>query len=711
MLRVPQRVSRRRPVLWVAPIVAPGQPTGLTAGTATSSAQPLTWTAPATGGAPTDYDVQFAAAGSGSWTTFTDGSSTTTAATVSGLSPSTSYDYRVRAVNAAGAGPWSSTVTASTAADTTYGAPADAGQTNEGDSTTGNRYWFNDTTGSDANTGLVQANPAKTLTKLLDYTTVGGSLTAPRDSHFLAARAEDWLGTIQWNQNDGTAYANFLLGASGSGSRPKFMHDNAVVPSIQGSTVWTNRDGARFKNIEVDTQETFAATVTTTGAAWTVGDTVIGITSGAQGTIKYINGTSMEIARNPGASGMAIFQNENVRNGDSTKTGALSAIIGRGAIWVLNTSNWTIENCTLRGATGNGITSGGSTNAVIRGNHIENCCRQQSNGAGIDGGSTTSTGKLVENNTVINCGAKTTTSHNMYLDREVSGVIQYNYTDYTAFWGNHSLVVHGTCTDLDIRYNWFRRGDNGIGVNSGYGTLAAPIVEIFTRIRIRANKISEHGTLSGQTQGAAMLLSGLVDSDATNNVCWENDSYGIACYEGDETGAGSVYVNDSKFNNFKSQHNCVVSTSSAFSGASGMTSARSGATSTGLVFQNEIYYGKSGASTHILFTKASNLPNSAITLRNCCFWVPGQPSAKVIQWDGVNYSVAEFATYVAANPGLGINFSGCIQQDPKLVFSGIEPIGIAADSPCKLAGYNSGVATDFNGNARHATTPSIGPWE
>lgn len=96
---------------------APDQVTGLTLGTATTTTQPLTWTAPANGGsAITDYVVQYSPAGANSWTTFADGTSSTASATVTGLTAATSYDYRVAAVNAIGQGSYSATATGSTGA-------------------------------------------------------------------------------------------------------------------------------------------------------------------------------------------------------------------------------------------------------------------------------------------------------------------------------------------------------------------------------------------------------------------------------------------------------------------------------------------------------------------------------------------------------------------------------------------------------------------
>ena len=90
---------------------SPGSPTEL-AGTGGASQVALTWTVPASNGgsAITDYVVEYQPSG-GSWTTFADGTSTSTSATVTGLTNGTSYSFRVSAVNSAGTGSASSSVT------------------------------------------------------------------------------------------------------------------------------------------------------------------------------------------------------------------------------------------------------------------------------------------------------------------------------------------------------------------------------------------------------------------------------------------------------------------------------------------------------------------------------------------------------------------------------------------------------------------------
>jgi hypothetical protein len=71
----------------------------LVAGTARASSVPLTWSAPATlnGGTITDYLIQYRVTGAPGWTEFEHPVKATTGATVTGLSTSTSYQFRVSA--------------------------------------------------------------------------------------------------------------------------------------------------------------------------------------------------------------------------------------------------------------------------------------------------------------------------------------------------------------------------------------------------------------------------------------------------------------------------------------------------------------------------------------------------------------------------------------------------------------------------------------
>jgi autotransporter-associated beta strand protein len=107
----------------VAPVTVPGFPTGVT-GTAGNAQVSLSWTAPSSNGgaAITDYVIQYKTTTASTWSTFSDGTSTATSATVTGLTNGTGYVFQVAAVNSAGTGAYSSSTGAVTPA-TTPGAP------------------------------------------------------------------------------------------------------------------------------------------------------------------------------------------------------------------------------------------------------------------------------------------------------------------------------------------------------------------------------------------------------------------------------------------------------------------------------------------------------------------------------------------------------------------------------------------------------------
>ncbi|MDE0356362.1 MAG: fibronectin type III domain-containing protein [Gammaproteobacteria bacterium] len=99
----------------------PGRPTGLTARAQGTSRIELDWTAPTGGGPVTGYWIEWSSTGTGGWTRRVR-NSRATSYTDTGLSAGTTRHYRVAAINAAGEGPWSRVVQATTEV-TVPGAP------------------------------------------------------------------------------------------------------------------------------------------------------------------------------------------------------------------------------------------------------------------------------------------------------------------------------------------------------------------------------------------------------------------------------------------------------------------------------------------------------------------------------------------------------------------------------------------------------------
>ena len=98
---------------------APSEPTGLTAGPATPTMVPLSWTAPEHQGASavTGYKVEWSADGNDPWMVAqADTASTSTSYTHTGRTPHTTYHYRVSAINSVGTGEASESVSATTPA-------------------------------------------------------------------------------------------------------------------------------------------------------------------------------------------------------------------------------------------------------------------------------------------------------------------------------------------------------------------------------------------------------------------------------------------------------------------------------------------------------------------------------------------------------------------------------------------------------------------
>ena len=592
----------------------------------------------------------------------------------------------------------------------TYGATADAGEIDTGVPIAGVRYYLDATSGNNSNAGTEVA-PFQTLAKEYAYTAVGAT-PAVADSAFMLRRGETYDGFI-FAKKATASTSKYLTGAYGSGARPVVRYVNSAEQNTQAigaayGYYYAGADGSgpRIRNLTIDALNVMQVRIgAITGAAPTAGQVITGGTTGTTGVFQYDSATYTTIAITDFGSSSKGFSNGEALTWSGGSSSVIAGPAAANGVWFCGEAtnggaNWEVVNCDVINTTHNGILAGynqmagTSNNFTVKNTTVHDCCRAASNGAGIDGGgSGTAIGlpsgqaSLIESNTVYDCGiASYNTNHNIYLGNIYDTTIRLNWSYMTQNRGNHALVIHGNCGNVLIEKNLMEGCGNGLGINPGYGS-----AETLNGFTVRQNINRRHGRWAGQGQGYAALIAGVTNSSFYNNL-WYGNCFGFNL----TLGGGS----DSSTSNVTISHETFCNNTTGVKPTGNEAQVYIVGAVSGVVLQNSII-ANTGTSHYLLWVDTAAL--AGLTLRNCLLYSPNY-SGNVIHWGALDYTLSAWMTAFG-------NALGCVVGDPLFVDAANDDFRLQAGSPAKLAGYNSGITTDFDGNARHATTPSIGAYE
>ncbi len=205
-----------------AATLVPGQVSGISSSSPTSSTITASWQAPSSGGAVSSYIVQYRPAGTTPWS----GSSSVVGATVyelTALQAATSYDIIVQAQNAAGAGPASSILTAMTSSATGPAVPSQV-------------------------VGLAGSSTSSSTVQLSWSIQPGSAPATSFTVYYRVTGSSDWTTSVAAGSGNGTAITGLqaatsydfeVIGLNASGPGPASIvtvHTQAVSESVTSIT-------------------------------------------------------------------------------------------------------------------------------------------------------------------------------------------------------------------------------------------------------------------------------------------------------------------------------------------------------------------------------------------------------------------------------------------------------------------------------------------
>jgi hypothetical protein len=326
----------------VAPPPAPAAPTGLAASNVAGTTLTLTWTAPS--GLVTSYIVEQKLTSGSTWAQI--GTPSVATLNVTGLTVSTSYDFRVSAVNAGGTSPTSSVLTQATGttpALTNSSLPTITGTATEGQTlTAGNGTW--------------SATPDSYT---YQWKRAGVNISGATGSTYLLVTA-DVSSTITVTV---TAVKSGYTSGSAT-SNPTGAVNSSGTPTTYAADTFTRADSATLGSTE-----TGANAWTATGGTWAIAAntmTVANATGGVTCTINdgQANGTfSVKLGSSTGASLYGLHF-----RGTAPSNGYILFRDGDGTLALRTRSGF--QNVAGTGPLGSGVTVGDTITVIVNGTSI-----------------------------------------------------------------------------------------------------------------------------------------------------------------------------------------------------------------------------------------------------------------------------------------------------------------------------------------------------